>query len=798
MRKHGEQASSVRLIEKITRALRESAQHNSDVQVAPHCILWPDRDRQWESVIQRLQEDIPELFVLGAWDQNKRSGPAIWLRCIIAKAIPGLSVGENKPVIVYLPGVSRQDLRAVESCPAELKPMAELQYRGTTWAQVANGKDWTVLAFFKSNQGGLGLDVAQDNETKNAMLLCLYRFLDEDIEMLSGRHLDKDYFNTLLTGRDPIRDLLQWLDQGDTYKSNLNKNAWTAFVAVCKSQLGFNPDNEGLLVGATKLANHEGPWDPVWERFCEAPKRYKNVPALIRRCAPPKDSLLWSVSDAKYDGWPQWNEEQENKLRTDLLSLSGAPPAKARNEIIAIEKRHSSRRKLVWAELGEAPLALGLAHLARLAGVTSTGIASGECADLCNGYVEHGWKADDAVLHALSEIDRDEDFKVVSGVIRAIYLPWLEDSARHLQKLVESKGYPGGSISTSTKVNRLQGECILFVDGLRFDTAKRLSEKLTNKNCNTSEQPCWAALPSVTATGKPAVSPVRERITGADANSDFEPVVVEGGQSLKGGYQIKKLLSDGGWEVLERSAYGAGKGNAWCEFGNIDSEGHERGWKLSKHIENLLVEIQDRVLQLLTNGGWRSVRIVTDHGWLLMPGGLPKIDLPAALAENKWGRCAAIKPGAKTKEKLFPWFWDPSQQFALADGISCFRKGEEYAHGGLSLQECLNLELTVTLASPIVAHETIEITDIGWKGLRCSIGVEGSHEGLQADLRKQPGDSTSSVVVSVKGFKINGTTSLVVDDENLEGSEAFVVLLDKNGAPMSQKITRIGGVKYDS
>jgi hypothetical protein len=45
--------------------------------------------------------------------------------------------------------------------------------------------------------------------------LALYRLLDEDVFLLKGKRLDKDYFNTLLTGGDPIRDLLQWLDQGD-------------------------------------------------------------------------------------------------------------------------------------------------------------------------------------------------------------------------------------------------------------------------------------------------------------------------------------------------------------------------------------------------------------------------------------------------------------------------------------------------------------------------------------------------------------------------------------------------------
>ena len=103
----------------------------------------------------------------------------------------------------------------------------------------------------------------------------------------------------------------------------------------------------------------------------------------------------------------------------------------------------------------------------------------------------------------------------------------------------------------------------------------------------------WAALPSVTATGKPAVSPVWEFIEGKEANSDFEPSVKETGQSLKGGYHLKKLLDADGWIVLEKSESGDGKGKAWCEFGNIDHEGHERGWKLSKFINGFLSEISE-------------------------------------------------------------------------------------------------------------------------------------------------------------------------------------------------------------
>jgi hypothetical protein len=52
-------------------------------------------------------------------------------------------------------------LRATEECPDELKPLAELQYRGVFWSQV-NGKDWTITAFLQTNHGGLQLKIAKD------------------------------------------------------------------------------------------------------------------------------------------------------------------------------------------------------------------------------------------------------------------------------------------------------------------------------------------------------------------------------------------------------------------------------------------------------------------------------------------------------------------------------------------------------------------------------------------------------------------------------------------------------------
>ena len=785
----------MRFLEYLLKAVRDAAVHNHEVQVAPACILWPDRDRQWEVVVPGLRAELPELFVLGGYDPEKHTGPAIWLRCVIAGRIAGLEIPRELTPILYLPGVSRQDLRDVRNCPDHLKPLAELQFRGVIWSQIS-AKDWTILSLLKSDQGGLGLDVAMDNATKNAMQLAVNRLLDEDVDLLRGKRLDKDYFNTLLSGGDLVKDLLLWLDQGEAFRENKGANEWRAFVEVSKSQLAFDPEKEGLLTGAQKLAEHEGPWRPVWDRFCEAPRRYPGLPTRIRQCRAPDDTIFWQTDAERYEGWPQWNDDQEKSLRSELSGLANYPAHQARDKIIELEKRHCVRRKMVWAELGHSPLAMALKYLAVLSRTTANTLAAGKPDDLVAGYKTWGWQADDALVRSMTTISKPEDLQAVTTALQAIYRPWAEDSARYLQQLMVGQEYPGGNVSSPSQEDYREGSCVIFVDGLRFDMARRLTEWLNEKGLKVEETPVWAALPSVTSTGKPAVSPVRKKITGEEANSDFEPMVAQTGQSLKGGYHLKKLLVASGWEVLERTDLGHGQGRAWYEFGDIDHEGHDRGWKLAKQADGLINEIGEQILHMLSLG-WAEINIVTDHGWLLLPGGLPKVDLPAALTDSKWGRCAVLKDGAATDEHLYPWYWNPNRYFALADGISCFRSGEEYAHGGLSLQECLTLKLVVTSGKPTGLQAEVDINDVQWKGMRCLVSLAGQFTGFSVDIRLEPGHTKSSLLLGreAKAVREDGQVSVVVERDEFEGKDATVVLLGPDSEPVKQVPTKIGGDK---
>ena len=85
-----------------------------------------------------------------------------------------------------------------------------------------------------------------------------------------------------------------------------------------------------------------------------------------------------------------------------------------------------------------------------------------------------------------------------------------------------------------------------------------------------------------------------------------------------------------------------------------------------------------------------------------------------------------------------------------------------------------------------------EVTDVAWRGQRCTVGVVGQFANLSLDSRTQAGDPASSVVVSAKMLKENGTASVVVENEELQGSEAFLVLLSPSGDLVAEANTVIG------
>ncbi len=63
---------------------------------------------------------------------------------------------------------------------------------------------------------------------------------------------------------------------------------------------------------------------------------------------------------------------------------------------------------------------------------------------------------------------------------------------------------------------------------------------------------------------------------------------------------------------------------------------------------------------------------------------------------------------------------------------------------------------------------------------------------MKVDIRTKAGDPSTSLTKS-KHPNLDGTVSLLVEDEERMGEAALIVLLDSDGKPMKHVPTTIGG-----
>jgi len=183
--------------------------------------------------------------------------------------------------------------------------------------------------------------------------------------------------------------------------------------------------------------------------------------------------------------------------------------------------------------------------------------------------------------------------------------------------------------------------------------------------------------------------------------------------------------------------------------------------------------------------------VVTDHGWLLVPGGLPKTDLPGYLVESRWSRCAAIRGQSKVSVPKVGWFWNASAEAAIAPNITAFVAGMNYAHGGLSVQECLIPMLTIQPAKDITPAAA-RIKTVEWQRLRCRVTLETPMAGVTVDIRTKANAPDSSLAASPKTTDATGQASLIIPDDEQAGAAAVVVLLDAIGNVLSKQPTTVG------
>ena len=83
------------VIEVLVRSLEAAAKFNPNDVVHPCAVLWTDHDSQWQPIIAQLRRLLPQLLTFGDYEQEHRSGPAIWLRSVVDRALPEVELPEK-------------------------------------------------------------------------------------------------------------------------------------------------------------------------------------------------------------------------------------------------------------------------------------------------------------------------------------------------------------------------------------------------------------------------------------------------------------------------------------------------------------------------------------------------------------------------------------------------------------------------------------------------------------------------------------------------------------------------------
>jgi len=767
------------IYDKVVQGLSQAKQHNGNIMVKPEVVLWPDPEMQWASVIPVLQIKFPALLIYGSYDKSKKQGPSIYIKCMVAQALPEADWDNTETPIIYLPGISKNDLRNIHNVELDFQPLIEYQYTGTVFTQ-ENGREWTILAFLQNPIIGLGIKVAQDTATKDALKKALTSIFQDPDVLFGNAIIDAGYLNNQLIP-DIVSNILKWMCKGDTAFSVMDNGMKEVFHSICKEQYDFEPDIKNIKAIAEKLGAQRNLWKYVWQHYVNAPKKYPQIESLLR-LAKPTDLGSGMFAFAE-ESWPQVNEEKEDELSKLLLAASKLQPKEAANKLKIFEAQHGLRRTWVWAELGQAPLANALFYLLQMAEKAIEPFPFSSIADLKLYYTSSGYLADQSMRKALAAVKTEKDKAVIKAVITTVYKPWLETITQKFQSLVDKDS----TIFTAQNANVETESYILFVDAFRFELAEEFSNRLKDLKYKIDLQTDWSAIPSLTPTAKPNVSPIATAVATESQFNDFRPKL-KSGKDLQTAAFRDSLAAHNFILVTNPSDIVPGK-NHWQEIGDIDTKGHKEQAEIVKRIEELFDQVLE-ILEVAFSKGIKRIKIVTDHGWLLLPGGLPKEELKKDLTETRWGRCALIKNGAKTDLLHLPWRWNPSIFIAYAPGISFFKKNEEYAHGGISIHECLVPVLFVENANVPTIQGEIKI--VKWVNLKCTISTNNVPDGYAIDIRTKFNDEKSSVVLSVNRELKGNTVTLMINDV-AESAAATIVLLDEAGRIMDKKPTTVGG-----
>lgn len=300
--------------------------------------------------------------------------------------------------------------------------------------------------------------------------------------------------------------------------------------------------------------------------------------------------------------------------------------------------------------------------------------------------------------HTITDIDglalyyRDT-FAAIDTAIRRIYVEWLneEEVLRPIQEFYEERNRALldswfqliGNYQSNQQglIKNLFNEntdkvAIIVCDGLRLEIAEAIARKKFSQGITIDRSTAWAKLPSVTVNGMSALygvaspkqdSPEHRRTA---LLADIPDAVVMKLSALNNGVTADHLV---------------------LKHGDIDTIGEHKQLAGLVDIAAYEEDLYQKVQQLLRMG-YTHVILTADHGFVItgILDEADKVPVPSGVvAEERFATAPDHVGGTDFIERCDDWITGAYQYYAMTDKPFRTRGQYGYAHGGLTLQECL-------------------------------------------------------------------------------------------------------------
>lgn len=302
---------------------------------------------------------------------------------------------------------------------------------------------------------GLGLELAKDKKTLDAIIQVLPDILETPAERLQGKKLTADEFYAIVLN-DPAKDILGWLNNPTDKEAQWLGSKWDIFSQSCGQNYGFTPMHSDLSQPLSLLCEAEGVWSDVWQRFLDTAS---NLPVLLRSLAEVEPSDLAFEAER----YLSENSRGELAIEHELKALKDQLRKDVKATVERLWHEQSGRQSWIWTTLG---LSVWLSILSELKAVlehTEIPFNGSTPQAMAEFYQERFWLADAAAIAAMAKTRDIHQQEVIADVLTIIYTPWLEQVTLNFQTLVEQKGYPGDNQIEESTAHYSAGSEVIFL-----------------------------------------------------------------------------------------------------------------------------------------------------------------------------------------------------------------------------------------------------------------------------------------------------------------------------------------------